>query len=109
MTLAELIQRIEQLDDRLVIYATPRWQTNSAVVTAREPADGSLPEVARGKTYLCSVREARRVIAKRRSMRPGCALSADELAGAVIYYAVYDESEPIASLESAEIRLPLAI
>ena len=109
MTLAELMQRINQLDGALAIYATPRWASNSDVVVAREPHDGSLPKHAAGKTFLVTVGEARRVIEGRRRLRPGCALSADELAGAVVYYAVYDESEPIGSMASAEIHLSYAV
>lgn len=109
MTLAELIQRFESIDDTFAIYATRPWRPSSEVVVAREPADGSLPELARGKTYLTTVGEARRVIASRRQMRPGCALTAHELAGAVVYFAIYDAPEPLASLESAEIHLSLAV
>lgn len=109
MTLAELIQRLESIDDTLAIYAARPWRPGSAVVAVREPADGGLPELARGKTFLTTVGEARRVIASRREMRPGCALTAHELAGAVVYFAIYDAPEPLASLESAEIHLSLAV
>lgn len=109
MTLAELMQRLDKLDGTLAIYATPRWSSQSRVVVAHEPQDGSLPDIARGKTFLTTVDRARRVIDGRRRERPGCALTAEELAGAVIYFAIYDESEPIASLESAEIHLSFAV
>ncbi len=110
MTLHELIsQRLAQLDDSLVIYAAPKWSAASKVVVAREPADGSLPAIAAGKTYLLTVLQAKRVIAARRHLRPGCAITAQELADAIVYFAIYDVHEPVASLESAEIPLSLAV
>ena len=102
MTLAELITRLERQDGALAIYATPPWSKDAEVVVVREPEDGSRPEIANGKTFLTTVGQARRAMDARRLLRRGCALTADELAGAVIYYAIYDESEPLASLESAE-------
>ncbi len=109
MTLAELIQRIDTIDDALAIYAARRWTTNSSTSVLPEPADGSLPEDAQGKTFLTTVAQAKRIIAARRALRPGVEVSADELAGAVIYFAIYDEAEPIPSLESVQIRLPVAV
>ncbi len=108
MTLAQLMQRIAGLDDTLSIYAAPRWRSNSPAQVAHEPDDGSLPKSATGKTFLLTVRQAKRVIAMRRALRPDCSLSADELAGVVIYFAIYDEAEPVQSVESAQIRLPVA-
>jgi hypothetical protein len=109
MTLADLIPSIEQLEDAHAIYAAPRWSPDSEVVVSPEPRDGSLPDCARGKTYLLSVAQAKRVIARRKEVRPDHAWSSEQLAGAIVYYAVYDESEPVASIESAEISLPFAV
>jgi hypothetical protein len=108
MTLADVIRKLHQLSDDLAIYATPRWRPTSRAFSAQEPHDGSVPEHARGMTYLTTVGEAKRVIAQRREQRPDFA-SVDDLCLAIVYYAVYDETEPLASMTSGEINLPIAI
>ena len=108
MTLADVIRKLNQLSDELAIYAAPRWRPSSRAFAAHEPQDGSVPEHAKGMTYLTTVGEAKRVIAHRREERPDLA-SIDDLCDAIIYYAVYDETEPLASTESGVIRLLIAI
>jgi hypothetical protein len=115
MTLLELIQELAASDDRasdvhlahhLAIYAAPKWQTNSAVVVLDEPADGSVPPAAQGKTFLTYVTDAKRIV---RDRQRNFAVTAEELARSVLYFAVYDEAEPIPSLEAADSVLPLAV
>jgi hypothetical protein len=109
MTLADVIRRLDELSDELCIYATPRWSPSSRAIAAREPEDGSLPDGARGMTYLTSVRQTRSLVAERKRYRPDRALTADDLCAAVIYFAIYDEPEPLASALSDVIKLPIAI
>lgn len=108
MTLADVIRRLDQLEGELCIYAAPRWRASSSAAALREPDDGSLPEHARGMTYLTTVGEARRVVVEQRRRRPDLA-RIDQLCDAVVYYAVYNETNPLASELSADIDLPLAI
>jgi hypothetical protein len=109
MILADVIRRLDRLSDEHCIYATPRWSPSSRAIAAREPADGSVPEHARGMTYLTTVGHAKRIIAERKRYRPDLALHADELCAAVIYFAIYDEPEPLPSALSDIIKLPVAI
>jgi hypothetical protein len=109
MILADVIRRLDRLSDEHCIYATPRWSPSSRAIAAREPEDGSTPEHARGMTYLTSVGQAKRVIRERTRHRPDRAVSAEELCAAVIYYAIYDEPEPLPSALSDIIKLPVAI
>jgi hypothetical protein len=68
-----------------------------------------VPELAKGMTYLTTVGEARRVVRERLARRPDLASTVEEVCSAVIYYAVYNETEPLASELSADIKLQLAI
>lgn len=97
MTLVHLIRQLDQLDDDFVLYAEPRWRPSSRAVAAFEPDDGAQPVVARGMTYLVSVRQAKRIAATRRSWLGDRADDVHELCRAIIYYGVYDEVEPAPS------------
>jgi hypothetical protein len=109
MILADVIRRLDQLSDEHCIYAEPRWSPASRAIAAREPIDGSVPELAKGMTYLTTVGQAKRILRERRRERPDRALVIDELCAAVIYYAIYDEPEPLPSALSDIIKLPVAI
>jgi hypothetical protein len=119
MTLADVIRKLDPfrgslepmpLGDELCIYASPHWSPTSRAAVAREPEDGSVPELATGMTYLTTVGEAKRVIADRRARRPDRVSTIEDVCSAVIYYAIYNETEPLASDMSADdITLPLAI
>ncbi len=109
MTLADVIQQIDQLDDGLCIYATPRWRAESPVLVAQEPRDGGLPAGAKGMTYLISLRQARRAIAARSAWCPEQELNIRDRCKAVIYYAVYDAPEPRPQAAYTEIELSIAI
>ncbi len=111
MNLLELIQRLAAgefgADDDRAIYASPRWSPSSPAVVVEEPRDGSLPLQAAKMTYLTSVIDAHRVISARVASRP--TVEAGELAEAVIYFAIYDETEPLPSIRGVEFRLPVAV
>lgn len=92
--LADLVSQLDQLDDALVLYATPPWRASSRAVASREPADGSLPAAARGMTYLVSVAQAKRIAA---ACRRTWGDELDALCRAIVYYGIYDELEPLPS------------
>lgn len=100
MTLAQLLAEIESQPRSQAIYAAPPWRPSSEAMVLDEPADGSVPDRAVGLTFLTTVREARRAIEERRAFRPDLAETAEEICEAVIYYARYDETEPLPSLSS---------
>jgi hypothetical protein len=105
MTLADVIREIERFDADLAIYAAPPWTPRSTALVLAEPGDGSLPELARGMTFVMRIGLARRAIAGRKSWRPDLAITAEQLCDAVLYYARFDEEEPLASALSAEINV----
>ncbi|MEZ4446840.1 MAG: hypothetical protein R3B72_47615 [Polyangiaceae bacterium] len=107
MTLAELLERIDTLPSTRAIYATPRWRASSAAVTLDESDREALAQIEGAMTYLTTVGQAKRVIAERRQLRPDLASDIGFLCDAVIYYARYDELEPMASMASGEIRIAL--
>jgi hypothetical protein len=108
MTLTELMARLGELDDTFVIYAEPPWGPESRAVALRDSHDGVRPADAIG-TFLTSVAQAKRAVAARRSKRPDLMLNNAQACEAVIYFARYDEDEPLASVHSGVIRLPFAV
>jgi hypothetical protein len=109
MTLADVIRQIDQLDDGLCIYATPRWRADSPALVAPEPRDGGLPAEAKGMTYLIGLRQARRAIAARSAWHPEQELDLQDRCKAVIYYAVYDAPEPRPMAAHSDFELSIAI
>jgi len=91
MTLIEFVEKLSTAEDAHVIYAAPRWRPESAIHVGPEPFDGSLPDAARGMTYLVSIPEAKRVL---RSRPAGT--SARDAARAIVYFGIYDCAEPVA-------------
>jgi hypothetical protein len=106
MTLAELIRNLDDYGDDLSIFATPRWRPESRAAAISDTDDGSVPMEGRGMTFMTTVRQAKRVLAARAAERPDRVLSDADRCAAVIYYAIYDETEPLASLVSDVIALP---
>jgi hypothetical protein len=109
MTLADVIRQIDDLEADLAIYAAPRWHAGARALVLREPGDGTVPPEARGMTYVMRVNHARRAIAGRKSWRPDLAITPEQLCDAVLYYARFDEVEPLSSVLSAEIELPAGL
>ncbi len=108
-TLADVIAHLDELDDALTIYAAPRWRAASPTCATWEPADGSLPPSAAGMTFMLDVPTAKRAVAMRRGWRPGRTLSLADKCDAIIYFAIYDESEPLPSSYGLLPKLPLAV
>lgn len=91
MTLSEVLQRLYEFDSEMTIYAAggaDATLTSSAVV-AEEPADGGVPEEARGLDYLLEVFLAREVLEDWQRFRGG-ELSLDEAHRVIVHYARYD-------------------
>jgi hypothetical protein len=96
---AEIVDRIDQHDDAHAIYAAPHWSSASRAVVVAEPADGSSPEGVKGMTYLLGVGLAKEIVRAQRALSPGREPSVEAKCRAIIYYAVYDTSEPVTALE----------
>jgi hypothetical protein len=97
MTLIELIERIDSIDDELTIYAekNPAWSANSLAVVCPEPEDGrGVPDAARGMSYLLEVFLAKEVIEDWGEGRGGRGATAQDKCEAVIYYAEHDAYLP---------------
>lgn len=64
LCLREVVERIEDFDDELTIYAAPEWTPESAVVVAREPEAGGVPPeaAAAGMRYFLEVFLVREVL-----------------------------------------------
>ena len=60
-------------------------------------------------TFMLDVPTAKHAVAMRRGWRPGRLLSLADKCEAIIYFAIYDESEPLPSSFSYEQKLPLAV
>lgn len=97
MTLAELLGRIDELDDDWTIYAcdTPRWSASSRSVAYSEPSDGSVPAEAHGLRYLLEVRLAKEAIRIWSEWRANSTPSPQDTCEAVIYYATNDSYLPV--------------
>lgn len=89
-TLAELIDRLDELDDSLSIYAEPRWRPSSAAALLDEARAAAPP----GTTFLIGVANAKRVARLRAAWAPGRPLSLAEKCEAIVYFAIYDEVQP---------------
>ncbi|MEM9691475.1 MAG: hypothetical protein AAGA56_02935 [Myxococcota bacterium] len=119
MTLAEMLAQLFDLDDRIAVYAQPKWSPEAAAVAAYEPWDGRPPEEAAGMTFLFRAGEAKReavatarrlgiavdTVGRRPRFREAPAREAlTSLCHALIYFARYDVSMPASStsFESTE-------
>ena len=58
MTLAEVVERLEELDADATIYAATPWGADARAVVAVEPDDGSIPPEAAGLEYFLEVEVA---------------------------------------------------
>lgn len=96
MTLIELIERLDSIDDELTIYAekNPDWSANSLAVVCPEPEEGGVPDEARGMSYLLEVFLAKEVIEDMGEGRGGRGSTAQDKCEAVIYYAENDAYMP---------------
>ncbi len=97
-TLADLVARLDELDEDASIYAAPRWRPSSPATVEAEPLDGSVPGRAGGMTFLVAVDTARRILRQRALWQPGRPLSLADKCEAIIYYAIYDEVQPPPSI-----------
>jgi hypothetical protein len=104
-TLAELVAELDTLEDELAIYAAPRWRPNSPAIALAEPEDGSVPAEAHGKTFFLTVKAAKQLLVARRATRPGASETPEDLASALVYCAIYDEAEPVPSLQGRDLIL----
>jgi hypothetical protein len=96
MTLADLLERLDSLDDNLTIYAerNPNWSATSAAVACLEPGSGGLPDAATGMSYLLEVFLAKEVLQDWGKGRGGRGATAQDKCNAVIYYAENDAYLP---------------
>lgn len=94
MTFAELVERLDALDDDLTIYAAESWSETSNAVAAREPEDGSLPPEAAGMRYVLEVSIAREVIEVWSKWRGGAVPTTSERCEAILHYAENDSYLP---------------
>lgn len=96
MTLADLLERLDSLDDNLTIYAekNPNWSATSAAVVCLEPESGDLPDTASGMSYLLEVFLAKEVIQDWGGGRGGRGATPQDKCAAVIYYAENDAFMP---------------
>lgn len=64
MTLLDLLERLDELDEEDTIYAGEPWTGSSQAVSAREPDEGGLPAEAeeRGLAYFLEVSIARETL-----------------------------------------------
>jgi hypothetical protein len=96
VTLREVIERLDELDEEHTIYAVggPDANAESPAVAAFEPEDGSLPREADGMTYVLEVADAQEVVDVWREWREGREPTVDERVHAVLYYARNDAYLP---------------
>jgi hypothetical protein len=97
MTLGELVEKIEDLDDSFTIYAEggPNWNKDSKAVAVYEPDDGSLPPEAKGMRYFLEVSIAKDVINVWKQWRNGKNPSTIDKLKAIIHYAKNDAYLPL--------------
>lgn len=93
MTLADLMERLDSLDDGLTIYAdkNPAWSADSPAAVYLEPEDG---RAAEGMSYLLEVELAKDVVRTLSGWRDGREPTTLEKCEAVIYYAEHDAFPP---------------
>lgn len=95
MTLAEILAKIDELDDELTIYSAEPWSPVSRAVAAREPDDGSLPSEASGMRYLLEVSIAKEAIEIWSQWRAGAVPTIADKCEAVLHYAENDSYLPV--------------
>ena len=96
MTLGEVLARIDEFDDDLIVYAAraPEWTIGSrAVVTELPDEDDGHPEEAEGLALLLGVGDAKTVIDGVREQL-GSEPSAELKCRAVVYYYENDAYMP---------------
>jgi len=94
VTLSDVVDRLDGLDDEDTIYvqeATP----SAAALVAREPDDGTIPQNAVGLTYFLEVNLAKDAVRVWREWRGGAIPTLDDKLAAVIHYAANDSFLPV--------------
>jgi hypothetical protein len=87
-TLAELVTRLDDLNDELVIFAVRPWDADSEAVAV---LDFEAPE---GFSYVLEVPTAAETLHVWSAWRAGKAPEAEEAVAAVLHYAEHDAYEP---------------
>jgi hypothetical protein len=92
MTLREIVERLELLDDELTIYAEggPDARPSSEAVVAMMPEDGSPPEAAGEFDYLLEIFLACEVLEEWCNYHGLASLSTDEKCELILHYAKHD-------------------
>jgi hypothetical protein len=92
MTLGEILDSLDALDEDLTIYAPAGRPLTvaSPAVTAMEPDDGSMPPAAVGLTYLIEVYLAKEALTSWSEWRGGRVPTTAERVEAISYYADND-------------------
>lgn len=95
-TLAELLEKIDELDDEATIYAEaqPNWTESSPSFAIVEPIDKPLPADDDPMQYLLEVELAKEVLEAWSECRNGRIPSIHEKCEAVIFYAENDAYLP---------------
>jgi hypothetical protein len=91
--LAELIRRIDELDDDATLFAARPWSAGSDAASAVEDHE-SREAVEAGRSYLLEVSMAKEVVRTWGAWHGGRAPSTTEAVRAVIYYAEHDTYPP---------------
>jgi hypothetical protein len=91
--LAELIRRIDDLDDDATLFAARPWSAGSDAASAVEDQE-SREAVEAGMSYLLEVSMAKEVVRTWGAWHGGRTPSTTEAVRAVIYYAEHDTYPP---------------
>jgi|tagenome__1003787_1003787.scaffolds.fasta_scaffold20539343_2 hypothetical protein len=96
MTLRQLIEQLDELDDALLLYAEGGVHAgpDSTAVAACEPEDGSVPPGAEGMAYVLEVDGARDVVRVWQEWRDGRVPTTDDKCDAILHYARQDAFLP---------------
>ena len=96
MTLRELVERLDELDDGLTLYAKGGIGAgaDSPAVAAFEPEDGSVPPEAAGMSYVLEVLGALEVVEVWSEWRDGREPTTDDMLEAILHYAKNDAYLP---------------
>lgn len=96
LTLAEVVTRLEDLDNDLVIYITAGsdWNESSDVVVTVEPDDGSIPANAEGMEYFLEVSVAKNVLDVWQQWRGDREPTLADKCKAIVHYAMNDAYLP---------------
>jgi hypothetical protein len=99
MTLGELLEQLDSLEDEAVIYAAtePKLDCFSAAVALLGDSDSRPLEDINGMKYLLEVNIAKEVLDVWKSWRQGRTPTRTEKCEAVIYYALKDAYLPVSS------------